>query len=90
MRATGMSDFRTAGENLATRRWSHARPAEEDVAYELVRSWMESPSHRAAILEPGYTLAAVGVWGDEREVFATQHFASLWSDGAGYGTWSMR
>lgn len=94
MRATGMADFRSAGENLATRRWSGPRPVDEDVAWELVRSWMESPGHRAAILDPSYTMAAVGVWGDDQEVLATQHFASLWQRyGAGdgdYGTWSMR
>jgi uncharacterized protein YkwD len=48
--------WRMIGENLAYSN-GHINP----VAASL-HGWMESPGHRANILEPGFNLTAIGVW----------------------------
>ncbi|RMH64794.1 MAG: CAP domain-containing protein [Bacteroidetes bacterium] len=47
-----------------------------EVAREAVAAWMQSPAHRANILYPAYTTAAVGVVpGPHETVFITQNFS---------------
>jgi uncharacterized protein YkwD len=48
--------WRMIGENLAYSN-GHVNP----VAASL-HGWMESPGHRANILEPNFNLTAIGVW----------------------------
>jgi len=42
----------------------------------LVEGWMESPDHRANILNPRYSRIGIGVVIKERRVYATQIFCS--------------
>jgi uncharacterized protein YkwD len=59
------------GENIST----GGRPfAPEDFAQTTVQAWMESPEHRANILNPAFTLAGVGVATVGDEAFVTQVF----------------
>lgn len=75
LKNAGVRDFGRAGENIAMRSWSRGESAEK-VAAELVRMWMDSPGHKKNILTPGYRFTGVGVFGDERGVYATQVFSS--------------
>lgn len=77
LRRVGLTWFRTAAENLAWYAWSGYQQTADDIARQFVQQWMESPGHRAAILDPAFTLSGVGVWGGDGEVYATQHFAAL-------------
>lgn len=44
----------------------------------MVDSWMNSPGHRANILNPDYDRAGIGVAVDAEEaVYATQNFCDL-------------
>ena len=47
------------------------------VASELVQGWMESPGHRANILDAGWTHLGVGLWRRGNCVWATQVFVGL-------------
>jgi uncharacterized protein YkwD len=59
------------GENIITGGRPHAP---EDFARTTVQAWMESPEHRANILNPGFNLAGVGVATVSDEAFVTQVF----------------
>ena len=48
---------------------------EEVLASDIVHMWMNSPGHRANMLEPSYDKLGVGVaFGDDYTVYATQNF----------------
>lgn len=70
------TDRRRIGENLAYVASRDARGAADDV----VRMWMNSPGHRAALLSPGFSRVGVarriGKWGDFRVAVYTVDFAS--------------
>ncbi len=70
LRLAGVKDYGVAGENLAM------RSRTPDLAAMLVQMWMDSPGHRANILEPRFRYLGVGVHGDDRVVYATQLFTS--------------
>jgi len=64
MRAAGIS-YRTAGENIA------GNPS----AAGAMRAWMNSPGHRANILNPNFTRIGIGVVdGGPYGKILTQHF----------------
>lgn len=58
----------TAGENLF---YGSNVPEPAPLA---VRGWMESPGHRANILQRSYTTTGVGVWQDGNTYYFTQLF----------------
>jgi uncharacterized protein YkwD len=61
--------WRMVGENLA-----YSNGYVNPVAASL-HGWMESPGHRANILEPDYRLTAIGAWiGSDGTVFFTEIF----------------
>lgn len=65
----------TSGENIGTMQMIGAhRFAPEDFAQATVQAWMESPEHRANILNPAFHLAGVGVANVGNEAFVTQVF----------------
>ena len=67
--------FGTNGENIGTMQMIGSRPfSPEDFALSTVEAWMESPEHRANILNPGFNLAGVGVAKVGKEAFVTQVF----------------
>ena len=57
---------------------------EREMGYELVKGWMESPGHRANILDKDYRRMGVGVHNDlgskygyiDEYIYATQNFSS--------------
>ncbi|MEK7612857.1 MAG: CAP domain-containing protein [Patescibacteria group bacterium] len=63
--------YQTAGENLAVRFTDSS---------EVVRAWMESPTHRANIVKEKYTEigigVAVGIFEGERATYVVQFFAT--------------
>ncbi|OGG55962.1 MAG: hypothetical protein A3F84_00735 [Candidatus Handelsmanbacteria bacterium RIFCSPLOWO2_12_FULL_64_10] len=65
--------FGSLGENIAY----HSGHTEEEVARNLMRSWMDSPGHRANILSDQFTHIGVGVAEDGKQVYATQEFSEL-------------
>jgi len=65
--------FGSLGENIAY----HAGRTEEEATRNLMRSWMDSPGHRASILSDQFTHLGVGVAEDGRQVYATQAFSEL-------------
>ncbi|MDX2178735.1 MAG: CAP domain-containing protein [Bryobacteraceae bacterium] len=62
------------GENICVE-WRGAAATDESVAQSAVRAWMTSAGHRANILKPQYTHAAVGVAESGKRVYVTQVFA---------------
>ncbi|MXY60876.1 MAG: CAP domain-containing protein [Cenarchaeum sp. SB0665_bin_23] len=47
----------------------------QDIARDVVASWMNSPGHRANILEPNYNRLGVGVaFSEDGKMYATQNF----------------
>jgi len=67
--------YGTNGENIGTMQMIGARPlGPEDFAQATVQAWMESPEHRANILNPAFNLAGVGVAKVGDEAFVTQVF----------------
>ena len=47
----------------------------QDIAQDVVTSWMNSPGHRANILEPAYDRIGVGVaFSEDGKMYATQNF----------------
>lgn len=47
----------------------------EEVTSSIMRGWMESPGHRANILEPGYTSHALGVvMTEDFQIYITDNF----------------
>jgi len=60
--------YKTAGENIA---------AGQKTPEEVMKSWMNSPGHKANILNAGYTQIGVGyVTGDSYSSYWTQQFIS--------------
>ncbi len=68
--AAGVGDFGVAGENLAM------GPDARDVADRFVQMWMDSPAHRANVLQASYRFTGIGVYGDQERVYATQLFSA--------------
>ncbi len=67
-----------AGTMVPTRLYS-----DEEVAQHIVTGWMNSPPHRANILDPRYTHLGVGVCKGGHYFYGTQNF--IISSGCGYG-----
>ena len=65
--------FGSIGENIAY----NAGATEEEAAWNLMRSWMDSPGHRANILRDSFTHVGVGVVERGEQVYATQAFSEL-------------
>jgi uncharacterized protein YkwD len=63
----------TSGENIGTMQMIGAH-AFAHFAQAIVQAWMESPEHRANILNPAFNLAGVGVAEVGDEAFVTQVF----------------
>jgi uncharacterized protein YkwD len=66
-KAAGVS-YRGIGENLA---FSENAP---DPAATVIEGWLQSPDHRANILDARFTEAGLGVWRDGRSYWFTQIF----------------
>jgi|SRR5665213_2737879 len=63
------------GENIGTMQMIGSRPvAPEDFAQATLQAWMESPEHRANILNPAFNSAGIGVAKVGAEAFVTQVF----------------
>ena len=62
-----------SGENLAS---CDGILTDESFASSCVKWWMESESHRANILNPNYTVMAVGVAITANGMYAVQEFAT--------------
>lgn len=62
----GLSGIRTAGENIA---WGQPTPAA------VVNAWMNSPGHRANILNSKFTMIGVGCYKSGNAYYWTQIFA---------------
>jgi len=64
-------EYRSAGENLAVRFTESS---------DVVRAWMNSPSHRANLVKAGYTQIGVGVaeglFEGQRAVYVVEYFAT--------------
>lgn len=65
--------FGSLGENIAY----NAGATEEEAARNLMRSWMDSPGHRAHILSRQFTHLGVGVAEGGGRVYAAQNFSEL-------------
>jgi hypothetical protein len=65
--------FGSIGENIAY----HSGQTEEEAARNLMRSWMDSPGHRANVLSDQFTHLGVGVVEGGEQVYATQSFSEL-------------
>lgn len=64
-----------AGENVAMH--YPARETTQAIASKLFNQWMNSPSHRAAILDPDYTHMGSGyAINNANEAYGTQHFGT--------------
>jgi uncharacterized protein YkwD len=71
------------GENVAQTWWDEPLETDDgrltsnaEVAEWLVAAWLESPRHRANLLDRKWTKTGVGVVIDDGKVFATQLFCS--------------
>lgn len=72
MNKAGFKKWTALGENVAQNR-GYDNPAKA-----AVERWMQSDGHRRQILDPRYTVTAVGVAYDRSgQVFLTQEFAKL-------------
>jgi uncharacterized protein YkwD len=68
-------DYTAAGENLASAVGKKDQPAPKPA--ELVKGWMDSPSHRKVILTGKYTQTGLGVARDKKgDYYYTQVFAA--------------
>lgn len=73
IKAQGLTKFGAAGENIAAGPFNSASRARG-----FMKLWMESPGHRANILDPNFQFIGVGVYvTPSGEVFATQNFSKL-------------
>jgi uncharacterized protein YkwD len=70
--ARGGLTFDATGENIYMVKNATAGPT--DLAWGMVKGWMNSREHRANILTPDYRVAGVGVVATPRVVIATQLF----------------
>jgi uncharacterized protein YkwD len=68
MERHGVRGFRSAGENIAA---GYPSPAAVE------EGWMNSPGHRANILNDGYTHIGVGLFDDGGRLVWTQVFATF-------------
>ena len=66
--AAGISGWQSVGENIA-----YGYPTPEAVE----DTWMNSPGHRANILNSGYTHIGVGAYNDNGTLYWTQVFATF-------------
>jgi len=72
-RIIAVTGTRHVGENCI----QYPSPEYDDnIAVQLIEEWMESPEHRANILNPGFTKMGVGVVVKGRYVYATQIFCA--------------
>lgn len=60
--------FQLVGENL------HRSRNADDLIETAIKSWMDSPGHRANILRPVFTETGIGVWRDGDQYYFTQLF----------------
>jgi uncharacterized protein YkwD len=65
--SAGLS-FQLIGENL------HRSRNADDPIETAIKSWMDSPGHRANILRPIFTETGIGVWRDGNQYYFTQLF----------------
>lgn len=72
LRAQGMGEFRSAGENIYMGRNI------SNLVESLVQGWLQSPGHRKNLLSPNYQETGVGiVMGDKNKVYVTQVYLEL-------------
>ena len=72
--------IRLWGENIWTGRGYDPRQIQY-LAQKIMDSWMNSPGHRANILDPGYTHLGVGVMAKNQDIKAAQVFIGKAAEG---------
>jgi uncharacterized protein YkwD len=80
--AAGGSRWTLTAENIA-RCTGCFMPPDRTTVSDFQDGWMQSPEHRANILNPGLTDFGFGVAGDERSIYAVQTFSGPGSGGGG-------
>lgn len=73
-RGTLFTRYRDIFQNGERLRREFDWKTEEDIARDVVGGWMDSPGHRANILEPLYATERIAVYVDGTDFFVTQIF----------------